>query len=135
MIRANRTGYHAGRRALTICLAGVFVVASCTAAPKADHEPPTPISSQQSPASIRVEDFSLSTHCGIYTLTYRGRHFLRKGGPADDGQGNPPDGWNNGIQIGTLTICGTSAVFTDEQGHYEEFAERTENDPENPLCD
>lgn len=68
--------------------------------------------------------FDLRTHCGIDELKADGRYFQRVGGILDDGSHNPPPGWGNPSQHGTLTIKGDVAVFRDKQGHVETFKVR-----------
>ena len=63
----------------------------------------------------------LYTHCGINGVTVHGRYFQHVGGALDDGLGNPPKGWGNPYQSGTLTISGDLAVFRDNVGHIEKF--------------
>ena len=65
--------------------------------------------------------FALYTHCGIHELAFTGKYYVRAGGPLDDGQGNPPAGWDNPYQRGALTIYPTKAFFTDAKGHREVF--------------
>lgn len=63
----------------------------------------------------------LYTHCGINGVTVNGRYFQHVGGTLDDGSGNPPKGWGNPYQTGTLTISRDLAVFRDDLGHVEKF--------------
>jgi hypothetical protein len=65
--------------------------------------------------------FSLYTHCGIRELTFGGRWYERVGGALDDGHGNPPQGWDNPSQAGTLTNSGSTVLFRDHAGHREVF--------------
>ena len=69
--------------------------------------------------------FDLMTHCGIDELKADGRYFQRVGGILDDGSHNPPPGWGNPSQHGTLTITANVAVFRDKQGHVEKFKVRS----------
>lgn len=75
--------------------------------------------------------FDLYTHCGINELKANGRYFQRVGGILVDGSrtpsglGNPPSGWGNPVQHGTLTITGDIAVFRDKEGHVETFKVRS----------
>lgn len=74
-------------------------------------------------------EHALLTHCGIDDLQYDGHWYERVGGILDDGNGNPPPGWDNPTQAGRLTAIGderppTKVVFTDDRGHHEEFALR-----------
>lgn len=68
--------------------------------------------------------FKLYTHCGIYELSHDGKWYVRNGGALTDGNGNPPAGWDNPMQSGSLTIRGATATFTDDAGHRETFSER-----------
>ena len=78
--------------------------------------------------------FALYTHCGIDAVLYRGRWYARVGGPLDDGQGNPPPGWGNPYQSGTLTRSGARIVFQDEAGHREVFRPRPPRASPPPKC-
>ncbi len=44
--------------------------------------------------------------------------------PLDDGHGNPPGGWGNPYQSGTITVAGPKAVFQDDDSHTVTFHER-----------
>ena len=68
--------------------------------------------------------FVLSTHCGIDDLQVEGAWYERAGGKLDDGQGNPPPGWDNPVQRGSVQRVGERIVFTDSAGHREEFVPR-----------
>ena len=86
----------------------------------------TPIAAPTTPAQsnqVRVVAFDLYTHCGIIDLMAHGRYFKHVGGSLSDGSGNPPDGWGNPYQRGTLTLSGDIAVFRDKLGHVEKFKE------------
>lgn len=80
--------------------------------------------------SIQLVPFDLPTHCGIDELMANGRYFQRVGGVLVDGSrtpsglGNPPPGWGNPGQRGTLAITGDVAVFRDKEGHVETFKVR-----------
>lgn len=66
--------------------------------------------------------FSLYTHCGIDEVRFEGEWYERVGGPLDDGSGNPPPGWDNPEHEGTMTrVTDSTIVFTDDEGHREEF--------------
>jgi len=101
---------------------------------------------QDSPR-LWIDDFELYTHCGIRALAFddaapqtgldfSGRqphYYFRVGGPLDDGNSNPPDGWGNPYQTGRLSVTGNTAVFTDDAGHREVFEFQPNQTP--PLCD
>jgi hypothetical protein len=65
--------------------------------------------------------FDLYTHCGIGEIKAIGKYFARVGGTLGDGFGNPPKGWDNPYDKGTLSVVGTSAVFRDTHGHEVNF--------------
>lgn len=79
--------------------------------------------------------FDLMTHCGINELRSNGRYFQRVGGVLDDGSGNPPSGWGNPFQHGTLSVSGDIAVFRDKVGHVETFKVRSGATGFLSMCD
>src|SRR5216684_5363922 len=61
--------------------------------------------------------YQLYTHCGIDEALIGSRYFEAVR-PLSDGQGNPPAGWGNPYQDGTMTLLSsTEAVFLDVAGH------------------
>jgi hypothetical protein len=61
--------------------------------------------------------YDLYTHCGIDEARINGR-FYEAVKPLSDGNSNPPPGWGNPYQHGTMTLASPSeAVFTDNAGH------------------
>lgn len=72
---------------------------------------PTP----DSPRSSDVRDFDLYTHCGIHGTMIDGRWWAAVE-PLDDGNGNPPPGWGNPVQRGTLSLTQDEAVFSAAGG-------------------
>ncbi|MCX4825549.1 hypothetical protein OG883_38010 [Streptomyces sp. NBC_01142] len=74
--------------------------------------------------SGRTMPFDLSTHCGIDEARVGSTYFEAET-PLSDGSGNPPDGWDNPTQSGTMTVkSDTEAVFTDDAGHEVKFRAR-----------
>jgi hypothetical protein len=64
-----------------------------------------------------TEPYDLYTHCGIREANIDGRWFVASD-PVWDGAVNPPSGWGNPYQHGTMTLrSATEAVFTDAAGH------------------
>ena len=60
--------------------------------------------------------FDLYTHCGINGALIGGQ-WWRADPPLDDGNGNPPDGWGNPYQHGTLAaVDETTLLFTADSG-------------------
>ncbi|MFD9045541.1 hypothetical protein [Streptomyces zaomyceticus] len=74
--------------------------------------------------SPRAIPFELYTHCGIDEARIGSTYFEAET-PLSDGSGNPPDGWGNPTQRGTMTLkSATEAVFTDDAGHEVKFRAR-----------
>lgn len=64
----------------------------------------------------RGEPYRLYTHCGIQWARIDGT-FWRATPPLSDGSGNPPRGWGNPFQQGTLFFRSrTRAEFTTSAG-------------------
>jgi hypothetical protein len=86
-------------------LAGCASAASPAAAPAAGTTTPKPV------------PYNLYTHCGI-DHAQAGDQYYEATPPLSDGSGNPPPGWGNPYQPGTMTvISATQAVFTDKASH------------------
>jgi len=65
--------------------------------------------------------YQLYTHCGINEALIGNRYFEAVH-PLSDGQGNPPSGWGNPYQAGTMTLLSpATAVFRDKAGHQVRF--------------
>jgi hypothetical protein len=61
--------------------------------------------------------YALYTHCGVDEARIDGKYYEAVH-PLSDGQGNPPAGWGNPYQRGSVTLTGSGrAVFTDADGH------------------
>ena len=70
------------------------------------------------------QPYSLYTHCGVYEAKI-GDVYYEAEQPLDDGQGNPPPGWGNPYQQGTITVdSATVAIFRDGLGHVVRFRAR-----------
>jgi hypothetical protein len=86
-------------------LAAVLVACGSAASPASAPTAPKPV------------PFNLYTHCGI-DYAQVGNRYYEATPPLSDGSGNPPPGWGNPYQPGTLTVISpTQAVFTDQAGH------------------
>jgi len=69
------------------------------------------------PPSERSVPYQLYTHCGIDWAKIHGT-FWKAAHRLSDGQGNPPAGWGNPSQNGTLTFTSaTTAVFKSAAGN------------------
>lgn len=80
--------------------------------------PGEPIPVNQSEVRVGVSyQFTLLTHCGITETWFAGRGW-KAVPPLSDGQGNPPPGWDNPTQTGTMMLeSADRAVFRDTAGH------------------
>jgi hypothetical protein len=77
--------------------------------------------------------FDLYTHCGIHGADVGGDWFAADP-PLVEVGANPPAGWGNPYQRGTLTLESTDvAVFRDDAGH--ELTLRAAQDERPPPCD
>jgi hypothetical protein len=83
--------------------------------------------------------FELYTHCGVLGAYVDGVWFaaqspLVEGGPLVPGGANPPAGWGNPYQAGTLTLeTADTAVFRDDAGHEVRLSRAPDQEP--PPCD
>ncbi len=67
--------------------------------------------------SPSASPYALYTHCGISEANIGGRWYAADT-PLSDGNGNPPAGWGNPYQPGTITFRSPTQVeFTDKAGH------------------
>ena len=103
--------------ALGIAVSAAVILGACstqTATPVADHDGPSrPVAATAGPA----RPYQLYTHCGVDEARIGNRYFEAVH-PLSDGQGNPPAGWGNPYQPGTMTLLSsTEALFRDNAGH------------------
>jgi hypothetical protein len=64
---------------------------------------------------------TLYTHCGLRHVEFDGDRWAISG-VLDDGSGNPPPGFNNPFDEGTITLTGPdTAVYTSEFGERREL--------------
>ncbi|MDT4946630.1 MAG: hypothetical protein QOH14_3363 [Pseudonocardiales bacterium] len=115
----------ARRRLLLGCVvsAVLLLVPGCSSSRDTPREGAAKLNSSALPASD-VSPYSLYTHCGIREARIGDTYFVADR-PLDDGQGNPPPGWGNPYQAGTVTTPSPSvAVFRDSAGHIVRFHAR-----------
>lgn len=74
--------------------------------------------------------FSLLTHCGIEFAHFVGQWWSTK--PRSDGSGNPPRGWDNPAQRGTMTLVDQDTAVFISAGRPPLTFEPTDAEP--PLC-
>jgi hypothetical protein len=76
--------------------------------------------------------YQLYTHCGIGWARIGGR-WWRAEHPLSDGNGNPPAGWGNPFQNGTLTFTSASSARFDSAAGTVTF-ERTQRTRPPVIC-
>jgi hypothetical protein len=122
--------------AMTIASAGALAAcgggqAACRTPPSVSSAPATqpaatPLPPEAvfhpNPASAPVsigssEPFQIYTHCGVTYADFDGKSFYAD--PIlDDGSGNPPNGWGNPFDNGTMTLKDqNTAQFMDGSGN------------------
>jgi hypothetical protein len=76
-------------------------------------------------AGRSARPYVLYTHCGIDEARID-NHYYEAVHPLNDGSGNPPTGWGNPYQQGTITLVSPAeALFRDNAGHHVLFRLRT----------
>ena len=98
---------------MRLAVAGLLLLtlAGC-GSPTASQEP-------SASASTRViEGFELYTHCGIREAKIGGDFYTATPVLAD-GNGNPPGGWGNPGQVGTMTVYGNGTARFSAPGGLE----------------
>src|SRR5262245_43166506 len=79
--------------------------------------------------------YTLCTHCGIGEARI-GNGYFEAVHPLSDGAGNPPVGWGDPFQQGTMTMLSPAmAVFRDDAGHRVVFRLRPGATSFRHLCD
>jgi hypothetical protein len=116
-------------RALVVT-AGLLALAGCASAGGAVGAAPA------SGPSVRAKatSYLLYTHCGIDDARINGGWYQARP-PLSDGSGNPPAGWGNPYQQGTIRITsGREAEFSDSAGHHVRFVLRPGATGPKQLC-
>lgn len=95
-----------------------------TASPVRSSSPQPTAGSPVAGETPTAVPYDLLTHCGIREAMVADRYYLAS--PAlDDGNGNPPTGWDNPYDSGTMTINpDETADFHDAVGHRAHFVPR-----------
>jgi hypothetical protein len=98
----------------------VAVVTGCTSSARTAVGP-TRTAHPATVTANRPTPYALYTHCGINDAKIGGRWF-EADHPLSDGSGNPPPGWGNPFQQGTIKILSaTAAEFRDGLGNVVRF--------------
>jgi hypothetical protein len=116
-------GSQLGRASLGVAVAAI-VLTACASSPVAkvtSPARPTTTATTAAAAAGSPQPYQLYTHCGIAEARIGNRYFEAVH-PLSDGQGNPPPGWGNPYQQGTMTLLSPAeAVFRDDAGHQVQF--------------
>jgi hypothetical protein len=121
-------GLWQGAGAMTVGLVTGVAVAACAAHPSIGG-PRQEVSTTATTAAVakgaaKSMPYNLYTHCGISEVRVGNKYYTAVR-PLSDGSGNPPPGWANPYQAGTMTlVSATEAVFTDSAGHHVVFTVR-----------
>jgi hypothetical protein len=94
------------------------MVASCSSHAVSEPVPASPDRTSMSEATVSLgrSHYRLYTHCGIEWALIDGAYW-HADRPLSDGHGNPPSGWGNPFQDGTLILLDQStATFTASAG-------------------
>jgi len=120
---------------LPIVVVMALVLAACDTGTAADVTRPAGPSATAAATVGSARPYRLYTHCGIDEARIGSRYFEAVH-PLSDGQGNPPAGWGNPYQQGTMTLLSPSrAVFRDDTGHHVQFRLRPGATSFKRLCD
>lgn len=103
-------------------IALVTALAGCQGAdPVTGPTTPRPSTAKAAAYPVRELPFRLYTHCGINEVNIEGRWYEAVD-LLSDGNGNPPSGWGNPFQPGTIRLTSpTEAEFRDPAGHVVRF--------------
>jgi hypothetical protein len=97
------------------------LLAACTSGTSSPAARPATASPDRPAVAGSTRPYRLYTHCGIDEARI-GNRFFEAVHPLTDGAGNPPAGWGNPYQQGTMTVLSPStAVFRDVLGHHVVF--------------
>jgi hypothetical protein len=109
----------------------VAIVVTATVLAACGEGPAAPVTKPPAPARTAAvtagptRPYLLYTHCGIDEARI-GNRYYEAVRPLSDGQGNPPAGWGNPYQRGTMTLLSPQeALFRDDAGHQVLFRLRT----------
>ena len=118
---------HGVRRRTGPAVAGAlaaWALAACSSSPAAPLASPGRPSPALATAAGSPQPYQLYTHCGVDEARI-GHRYFEAVHPLSDGAGNPPAGWGNPYQQGTMTLLSpATAVFRDHAGHRVQFGLR-----------
>ncbi|MFJ8581342.1 hypothetical protein [Micromonospora sp. NPDC093277] len=121
----------ARRSATTLAVLMSLATVGCTSSTAPDEAPAGTTGVGKTSAEVA---FDLRTHCGIDEARFEGRYYEAVH-PLSDGSGNPPDGWGNPYQSGTMQVVSANeAEFRDGAGHVVLFRLRPQATAFQRLC-
>jgi len=105
------------RSGMAILAGAAMVLAACGGGTAAQAAKPAAPSRTAAATAGAVRPYLLYTHCGIDEARI-GNRYYEAVHPLSDGHGDPPAGWGNPYQRGTMTLLSPDeAVFRDDAGH------------------
>ncbi|MFF7214937.1 hypothetical protein ACFZAU_31075 [Streptomyces sp. NPDC008238] len=124
---------HSARATALAATVAAVAAALTGCADRNDPEPPRVVfPTAPAPTTIPYE---LYTHCGIDEALIGSTYFEAET-PLTGDAFNPPPGWDNPTQRGTMTLLSpTAAVFTDAKGHEVRFRARVGADGPKRVCE
>ena len=104
------------RSGVAILTGAAMVLAACGGTAAQAAKPPAPARTVAATAGS-AHPYMLYTHCGIEEARIGNRYFEAVH-PLSDGRDDPPAGWGNPYQRGTMTLLSPDeALFRDNAGH------------------
>jgi hypothetical protein len=103
---------------LVVWAAALAIIAGCSSHEAARNHPSAPhrVADRIRTVVDGSSQYSFYTHCGIEWTLING-HYWHADQPLSDGNGNPPPGWGNPFQVGTLTVIDqATAEFESSAG-------------------
>ena len=105
------------RRSGAAILAGAAMVLAACGGTAAQAAKPAAPSRTAAATAGSARPYLLYTHCGIDEARV-GNRYYEAVHPLSDGHDDPPAGWGNPYQRGTMTLLSPDeAVFRDDAGH------------------
>jgi hypothetical protein len=123
---------------VTLAVVTMLAAAGCSAPARSPEAAAgSPEASRTTTTRAQSSDavpFVLTTHCGIDEAKFQDRYYEAVH-PLSDGSGNPPDGWGNPAQSGTMrAVSPTEAEFRHPAGQVVLFRLRVQATSFKRLC-
>lgn len=121
------------RWSMTVMAALLAMSVPACAQPSGSALPPPAASRAE--VDVSPAPYQLNTHCGINYVSFRNRIY-RAVEPIANTDGNPPKGWPDLVQDGTMhQISATEIEFRDNIGHRVLFELSSATKHPGPGCD